>query len=453
MMGLIVVIGMLVDDAIVVCENAQSYIEVGKDPTKAVILGTQRIWKPVLASVMTTVVAFAPIFFIPGVFGKFSKFIPLGVAIALAVSLFECFFILPSHISALVRADTPNSRTGFFVDLWNNYAVNFYFFILRKVLKRRYIFTSIICIFIIFSFYFISKNTSFRLFPSSTVNRFSIKIEAELGSSIKNMKNYIKPFESYLNNKPDKDILNYTTLLGQHGNRNRARIMQGENYAEITVYLVNQSDRRKSAQQIIATMKKNIKPPPEIKQVIYKMRRGGPPVGTAVSIGVRGDDYNQITKAAKELKTIVAQQKGLTNIEDSFRDGKEEIHFELKEKEAASAGITIGDVGKAVRRRYEGVVAATIKELDYEVEVRVISENSMLDEKDDIANIIIKNPKGNLVKLSQVAQWKKVRGIASYEHENNLRQVMVTADLENRKRLVPRGKQKYKRTDSNTRKK
>ena len=91
--------------------------------------------------------------------------------------------------------------------------------------------------------------------------------------------------------------------------------MQGENYAEITVYLVNQSDVANLLTDY-SNQKKNIKPPPEIKQVIYKMRRGGPPVGTAVSIGVRGDDYNQITKAAKELKTIVAQQKGLTNIED-----------------------------------------------------------------------------------------------------------------------------------------
>ena len=114
MMGLIIVVGMLVDDAIVITENAQRFIEDGFAPEEAAIKGTQRIWPPVTASVMTTVIVFAPMMFMTGIFGKFIYFIPLAVIISLLVSLWECFFILPHHVASWVKTNKLRNGKSFF---------------------------------------------------------------------------------------------------------------------------------------------------------------------------------------------------------------------------------------------------------------------------------------------------------------------------------------------------
>ena len=110
MMGLIIVVGMLVDDAVVVTENTQRLREEGYLPKEAAIKGTQQVWAPVTVSVLTTVMAFAPMLFMSGIFGKFIANIPLGVIAALIISLFECFFILPHHLGAWIKDDTEEKK-------------------------------------------------------------------------------------------------------------------------------------------------------------------------------------------------------------------------------------------------------------------------------------------------------------------------------------------------------
>ena len=139
-MGLIIVVGMLVDDAIVITENAQRFIEDGFAPEEAAIKGTQRIWAPVTASVMTTVIVFAPMMFMTGIFGKFIYFIPLAVIISLLVSLWECFFILPHHVASWVKTNKLRNGKSFFdTKIWRPLIERPYLYVLNGVLKLRYL--------------------------------------------------------------------------------------------------------------------------------------------------------------------------------------------------------------------------------------------------------------------------------------------------------------------------
>ncbi|MEO1713297.1 MAG: efflux RND transporter permease subunit, partial [Bacteroidota bacterium] len=143
MMGLIIVIGMLVDDAVVVTENAVRRMENGEAPMDAAIRGTQQIWRPVFASVMTTILAFYPMTIMTGIFGKFVAFIPLGVICALLVSLFECYFVLPYHIGRWIsEGDARAPTSGFkyyFEKVWNFY-LELYGNIVAVVARWRYLF-------------------------------------------------------------------------------------------------------------------------------------------------------------------------------------------------------------------------------------------------------------------------------------------------------------------------
>ena len=128
MMGLIIVLGMLVDDAVVVTENAQAAIKAGNSPMDAAVKGTSQIVAPVTASVFTTILAFGPLVFMSGIFGKFVQSIPVGVIIALIASLIECFFILPNHIAHWVKEQAKGQKQskGVFADFWDNKVVPLY---------------------------------------------------------------------------------------------------------------------------------------------------------------------------------------------------------------------------------------------------------------------------------------------------------------------------------------
>ncbi|MBU6374932.1 MAG: efflux RND transporter permease subunit, partial [Bdellovibrionales bacterium] len=148
LIGFIIVSGMLVDDAIVVTDNAVRLMEEGKDPETAAIQGAQEIWPAVTASVLTTVLAFAPMLFMSGIFGKFIKEIPLGVILALLISLFEAFFILPAHIASYIRVDLKNryrenssgfrQKLGHIAKYWDQTVTPGYKRVLAQVVGRRY---------------------------------------------------------------------------------------------------------------------------------------------------------------------------------------------------------------------------------------------------------------------------------------------------------------------------
>lgn len=434
MMGLIIVVGMVVDDAIVVCENTQSHIEEGYSAQEAAIVGTQRIWRPVVTSVMTTIIAFTPILFMPGVFGKFVKYIPIGVIISLFVSLFECFFILPHHVAAWVKSSKENKkiRLGLLGDFWKNSITPLYLFVVKSLVHVRYLVVALALTLVLYSFNFAKNNIDFILFPSGTVDSFNIKFESKVGYPLDKMKKLMIPYENYLSNFPKDEVKNYIATIGRQGGPNLTRVKSGNQYAQITVYLTSQSDRKRSADDIIEDVRKNVVESPELMNVSYVSRRGGPPVGKAVNIGVRGSNYEDITEAVDDLKNLIGKIKGVTDIEDSYRVGKEEIHLKLKEKEAAVAGLSLREVGSAIRSAYEGIVATTLKTLDSEVDVRVTLEQKYKEGEKTLESIEIPNMRGYLVNISDVAEWDKLTGISAYEHEGNQRQVTVTSEVDSK---------------------
>ena len=186
MMGLIIVVGMLVDDAVVVVENSMRYVEKGEDSKKAAILGTQEIWRPVTAAVMTTIVVFLPLMFMSGIFGKFVSNLPLGVLAGLFLSLIECFFILPHHIGFLLKK-TDNNKNQIYrkVDrFWNKHLLVWYESFLNFSLKRRYYVVTLAIILFCSTIFMATKFMKVVLFPADGIEIFLVKAEAPVGTPV-----------------------------------------------------------------------------------------------------------------------------------------------------------------------------------------------------------------------------------------------------------------------------
>ncbi|NRA65910.1 MAG: efflux RND transporter permease subunit [Pseudobacteriovorax sp.] len=434
MMGLIIVVGMLVDDAIVVTENTQRFREKGLDSTEAAIAGTRQVWAPVTVSVMTTIIAFAPMLYMSGIFGKFIRYIPLGVIIALAISLWECFFVLPHHLGkwsgAVVKTNIDKNK-GFMQNFWERYPERFYLALIRRLIKVRYLVILFTFGLLGGSFYWANEKMSFVLFPPGGVELFVINFSTPNGSSLAATMRAGAPIEAALEAYDSTIIDDYTVKFGvQRKDANDPSSKTGTEYGQAFVFLSPATERLVTAQQVTDELREIIGKPEGIQKISYEQVSGGPPVGKPVNIGIRGKEYEDILPVVDKVKQKLAEIPGVSDIDSTYYLGKKEIHIKVKEAEAVASGLTVADIGRAVRASYAGLVATPIRKLDEELDVRVSLSKSDRSKTDTIDDILVPNSRGQLIPLGRVATYTESQGVSVYRHEDNQRQVSVLAELD-----------------------
>lgn len=442
LIGLIIVSGMLVDDAIVVTDNCVRLMEEGMDPEEAAIQGTQQIWPAVAASVLTTVVAFLPLMFMSGIFGKFVRQIPYGVILALIVSLMEAFFVLPGHIAAYIRVkkgggSTTEAKTAFgqwlrtSQDRWNTSVVPAYERALRFLLPKRYWVGTFAFLMFVGSIVLSVKVMKIVLFPPDGIEIFTIQTETQSGTPILRHAEQLKKLETIVSKLPATELDHYSTLIGENRlDPLEPGFRRGGEYGMITVYLKPEKDRDRTAEEVIEALRKEVGTPPEFKEVIFGRVSGGPPVGKPVSLAVSGSTYPELLPAVADLKKTLSEMKGVRDIKDTYTLGKKEIQIRLKPEEAAAAGLSVLALGTSLRSAFEGNVATSIRTLDEEIDVRVQLNEAQRENQEKLAEILIPNSQGNLISLSRVADMKTDQGISVYDHKGYNRVILVTADVD-----------------------
>lgn len=436
LLGLIIVSGMLVDDAIVVSDNIIRHMNKGGDRIKNAIAGAVEIWPAVTASVLTTVLAFLPMLFMSGIFGKFVKQIPLGVIIALLLSLAEALFILPQHLVYFSRANkdaNPNKFTRFtlrFQNYWDTKIVPSYSQIVSKIISRRYIAASLVIAFFILTLFVAKTSLKLVLFPPEGIEIFYVRAKTPTGFSLKQTTEAIKPIENLISSLPKEELLDFVTTIGLiQQDVNDPNSKRGNEYAQIAIYLTPEPDRNRVAIDIIEGLRTQIGKPEILEEITFERMQSGPPMGKPVSLGVRGKSYDTILKAVAELKTAIQNLPGLIDLSDSYVKGKSELHINVNRAEAAAAGLSVAQIGSTVRAALDGIVATTIQELDEEIDVRVSFPPESKTSAQTLDLIKIPNQAGSLVPLNRIAKIEKAEGIAVYQHEGNEREVKVTASL------------------------
>jgi multidrug efflux pump subunit AcrB len=430
-MGLIIVIGMLVDDAIVVIENSFRYMEEGLSPTDAAIKGTQTIWKAVFASVMTTILAFWPMTMISGIFGKFVQFIPYAVIIALVTSMVEAYFILPSHFARWVgdyRDHKPPKFKQKFEIYWKKF-VSSYVGLLKFSIARRYLVLLGFVVFFIVSVIFSAKNLKFILFPPDGIEAFVIKLESPRGSTLNQTELLLLPVENEILKIPPKELMNYIISIGEHNsNGDPAGTKRGTNYAQATVYLTPENKRSRTADEIIEELKTNIGSPSNLK-IIFTRLKPGPPVGSPVNIGIRGESFDDINHALEDIKSEISKWPGVKDLDSNYKLAKDERILKYKPREASMAGLTVQTIGTNVRALYEGVIPTTMRGKDEEIDLRVTFKE---DQKsiDLLDKLKIMNSRGVLVPLNQITEIEESIGIESIYHEAAERQFTISGDVD-----------------------
>jgi len=440
MLGLIIVLGMLVDDGIVTSENVYRYVEQGMSPKEAAIRGTQEVLSPIVGSVLTTWAAFLPLLFMTDVIGKFVSAIPIVIIVALAASLFECFLVLPSHLAAWIkpsRKDASGKVIPRHNKKWLENLTNSYGRMMGGVLKHRYLVVAITFIAFLGAVALIQfKVIKLQLFTGEGIEEFYIRAEAPKGTPLKKMNELIVPVEKIIDALPSGFVESHRTYLGsieeEGGFDPNAR--RGSHLGQITIYLKPMQQRKETAEQIIERVRPQLANVQGFEKIYFFKPKEGPPVGRAIAIAVRGEDYVVLQKIAAEYVEELNKTPGVKDVTVSYQFGKKQFKINVDEAKARKYQLTVDDIASAVRNAVRGGLATTIKpdKADREIDVLVRFPEEVRNDPKVFDKIFVSNQTGNLVPLRSVAQVEEMEGVYQISHLDGSRVIVVNGDVDDK---------------------
>ena len=454
--GLILVVGIVVDDAIVVIENIYRHIERGEAPKVAAIRGAEEVGWPVLAASLTTICAFGPLMFMSGVAGQFMRIVPIMAILVLLASLFEVFVILPAHVAEWgrtkirtgwsrfenLRTRSPNTFAlstyiiGFFAWFGTVFDLirNRYVRILKITIRHRYAFVGGVLFVGLIACFGAFLVLDKELFPGEDFPQFYIKAEMPPSYGMQETTAVIAQLEEAAKTLPSSEIAAIVSNIGLHTpGMIEEGVTYGSNFGEVIVELTPKQERTRGVDDIIAELRTKTATISGIEELNFITQGGGPPSGQDVEVKVKGAKFEQLIALSDTLKASLSQMDGVYDIRDDFRTGKSELRIHLKPEKAHQYGLSTFQIAQTVRTAIEGAKATTYREADEAIDVIVKYEEDTLTNLVELNNLLIATPTGTIVPLKDVADITKEKGYSDIRRFDGERAITVYASVDNEK--------------------
>ena len=432
--ALIMMVGIIVDDAIVVAEYAQTCHENGDDSFLAANRGASRMFVPVFTAAITTVAAFIPIFLISGIIGQVIEAIPLVAIAVLIASLIECFLILPGHLSYALsneKNNISNFRMGFNKN-FNIIREKYFYKLVSLAVKFRYITLSLtFSILIIVAGLMSGGRVSFVFFPSPEPDIIYVNFNFSPGTPQEDTKIMIQELEkSLIEVDTNNEVKTYFSVIGKSlGLPGSVQQIQGQHLGAMVVELITSDSRKTQVSDLMSLWKKELNRPAGLESLTMSSKRQGPP-GKDIDIRVisNNNDMHQIKLITNEIKSLLAQYDGISDIYDDLPWGKEELVLKLRPL-GKSLGFTVLDIANQIRAAFRGIIAKRFSDGTEEIIIRVRYDNKKLKEG-DLKKMFIMSPKGNFIPLNQIVEINYEKGFSIIKRENGKSEVSITAELD-----------------------
>jgi len=426
MFAFIVTLGIVVDDAIVVGENIYYHHQRGVPWFNAAISGTREIAMPVTFSVLTNMIAFVPMFFVSGIMGKVFKQIPVVVISVFAISLVECFWILPAHVG-----HQKHPHKGFFgwmhgwqqrfSEAFIRMVHNRYGPFLGLALRWRYVTISLgIAILLVTVGYVKSGRMGFELFP---------KIESDYAKVTATL-----PFgTAFQKTEKVQQILVRAAqeVVAENGGE---RLTEGifarihDNQTDVRIYLTPPDKRPMSTAEVTERWRERVGVVPGLESILFESDAGGPGRGPVISIELSHKDIGLLEKAAADVAEALGFYPNVKDIDDGFAPGKQQLDFQIK-PEARSIGLRSKEVARQVRHAYYGAEALRQQRGRNEVKVMVrLPKNERISEY-NLEEMILRTPAGNEIPLRSGVTINRGRAYTDINRRDGRRIVTVEADV------------------------
>tara|TARA_B100000686_G_scaffold293233_1_gene322591 strand:- start:5385 stop:8474 length:3090 start_codon:yes stop_codon:yes gene_type:complete len=434
--ALIMMLGIIVDDAIVVAEHAQFRYDSGISPESSANDGAVRMFVPVFTAAITTVAAFIPIFLISGIIGQVIEAIPLVAIAVLIASLIECFLILPGHLS--LALNKKENKISSFRNKFNENFIKFkdvYFFkIVSFAVNYRYVTLSIVFAFMIFVGGIMSGGrVAFVFFPSPEPDIIYANFSFSPGTNRDKTEEMIFNLENSLSIADiNKEVKNYFSVVGRSlGLPGSANYIQGQHMGSMIVELITSDKRITNVDNLIKLWRENIEKIPGLESLSITSKRQGPPgkdIDIRISPNSKSEKIIKSKYVASDIKKVLATYEGVSDIYDDLPWGKEELVLKLKPL-ARSLDLTIVDIADQMQAAVRGIVAKRFSDGSEEILVRVKYHDSNLKEF-DLKNMLINSSNRNFIPLNQLVEINYDKGFSIIRRENGKSEIAITAELD-----------------------
>jgi len=442
--GLIIVLGLLVDDAIIVSEHVYSKVEQGVEPKLAAISGTEAVTWPVVCAIVTTIVAFLPLRFIEGQIGDWMGVLPVVACVALTVSLIEVLTILPSHLAHTLRprprheamAGRPDrKRIRSAVDRIRAAEHDFlmprlrtyYEQVLRVATSYRYVTVGALCSCMLVAMGAVFGNHVPIVFlQKMDAETIIANVKMELAAPVDNTRAAAEVVERAALGREEVKMV-YTLIGLQVGDDGTISPPQSH-LGQIFVELSPAEQREFSSEEILQDLRAKSTDIPGVDTLHFTSVHGGPG-GTAIHLEVSGERLEDLIAVAGEIKRRLAEFDGVVDIGDDFDAGRPEVQIELFES-ARALGLTTRLLATQVRSAFYGFEAGKVQREREDVKIMVRYPPEYRKRIYDIESMRVVTPSGDLVPFTEVARLTEGTGYASIKRTNQQRTVTVTADVE-----------------------
>lgn len=436
--GMILVIGILVDDGIVIGENIFSKFEKGLSPKKAAIEGTMEVLPAVATSVTTTIIAFSPLFFIEGQMEMMYD-VAFVVVVSLAVSLIEAFFILPAHLSSnwVLREKRRQGKAAKYrqsIDRGINFVRHkVYGKLLKWVINYRAVAITVPIAFIFITVGLFRGNLiGLTFFPNIPFDQFNVDIAFTPGTGEKITEDYLVRFEEAIWKVNDelKNELNDTSNFVNYTFRSVGGAFNGQetgsHAGNIFVLLRDLENSGTSSFEVVNRVQEKIGPVPEAQKYIVAGRNT---FGDPVSVSLLSSNIEELEKARAYLKGELAKLDALNNITDNYPLGKQEVRIQLK-PQAYILGLNYASISNQVRYGFFGGQSQRLQSGRNELRVWVRYPQDDRSTIGQLERMKVKTPQGEYP-LTELITYEILRGPVNIKHYKGSREITVTAGVKN----------------------
>ncbi len=444
MFGLIVVLGLLVDDAIVVAENITRRHERGEKPTDAAIGGTNQVLWPVVAAVLTTVFAFLPLALIEGQLGDMLQWLPIVVAIALGASLIESLLILPSHVGHSLEGADKRKRAGH-VGLIERFESRFdggrdrvinrvlipaYVHLLGRAIRARYLTLVIfIAILIVSAAMVAGGRLQFIFFETDDAEVVNANIRMAVGTPVERTDEVVRMIERAALAQPEVPVV--WAVAGAQGDLNGELPDTSQSHlGQVVLELIAVEDRpepKRTSKQVIDSILAEVGSPAGVKSLRMEGMGAGP-AGPPITVGITAENHAIATTVAGRVKQLLESYQGVYGIYDDADQGQRELRIELRDG-ASELGFTVTDLAQQIRAAVVGLEAYTFAGDRENVDIRVTLPRDMRRNLAAIEQMHVFTPAGDPVPLGEVARLSEQRANATIRRLDRDRIVTVAADV------------------------
>jgi len=407
--GFILVLGIVVDDSIIIAESIHHYKSKGGDLYKNVVMGLKRVIMPVVTTIISTMLVMSSFFLMSGILGKFIYILPVVVIFALGISFLEITFALPAHLST---NKVEKQRTWFIP------VENFYNRYMHYALRWRYLIVPLFIALLVYTSFFAFKNIPFNLFPSRGATVIFANIEAPNGSSAAYTENIVIDVENIIVNEIGEDLDSFTSTIGSYFT----------NVANIEIALTPTSDRERTAEDMEEKLTALVENVEGAEKINISLLRPGPPQGEDIEITLVAENDTQRNLAADRVEEILKSIDGVDNINRNDEIGKPRIETVLDFDEMARLGVDYQSVYRHLRTAFSGsyVTDVTIAGKEEDVRIYIGSEDYT---ENFIKNTTVKNRQGNSIPMSQFSTLREIEGEPDYNHFDGDRSIKLTASI------------------------